>query len=183
EALGFVFFKESPRCINPEAAKDVISSLPPNAMTVGVFVDAPRDVVLKTVKTTGIRMLQFHGSEKPDYCSSFGLPFVKAFRVRRMESLEEIRLYSKAYAFLLDAYSETGFGGTGMVFNWDFAIFAKRFGRIILAGGLTPDNIAGAVRYVMPYAVDVSSGVEAAKGKKDHEAVRLFIERAKAAVK
>jgi phosphoribosylanthranilate isomerase len=179
DALGFVFYKGSPRYISPLEAGEIIRSLPPFLTPVGVFVDDAADVVRESAVISGVRVLQFHGSESPDYCRSFGMPYVKAFRVRDMESLSGLERYADASAYLLDAFSESEFGGTGMTFNWDAAVYAKRFGRIILAGGLTPENVAKAVSTVMPYAVDVSSGVEAAKGRKDHEAVKRFIANAK----
>jgi phosphoribosylanthranilate isomerase len=175
DALGFVFYEKSPRYVRPEEAGRIIRALPPFVTPVGVFVDPCEDDVMDAVAASGIRVLQFHGSEKPEFCRAFWMPYVKAFRVRDMESLEGLGAYGDASAYLLDAYSESGFGGTGMTFNWDAAVFAKKFGRVILAGGLTPDNVAQAVEQVWPYAVDVSSGVEAGKGRKDHEKVRKFI--------
>lgn len=174
-ALGFVFYKGSPRHIPPEEAGCIIRALPPFVTPVGVFVDADEEEVMDAVAVSGVRVLQFHGSERPGFCSLFGMPYLKAFRVRDMESLDGLKAYGDATAYLLDAYSETEFGGTGVSFNWDAAVYAKRFGRIILAGGLTPENVALAIEKVMPYAVDVSSGVEAEKGKKDHEKLRKFI--------
>lgn len=179
DALGFVFYKRSPRYIDPVEAGRIIAALPPFVTPVGVFADDDEDWVKHAVNESGVAVLQFHGSEKPGYCASFGMPYVKAFRVRGMESLEGMEQYLHASAFLLDAYSEKELGGTGKSFNWDTAVFAKKYGRIILAGGLTPLNVAEAVRHVGPYAVDVSSGVEISKGKKDHAAVRALIANAK----
>jgi phosphoribosylanthranilate isomerase len=181
DALGFVFFSESPRYIDPVKAGEIIDALPPFISTVGVFADADENSVKHAVNESGVGILQFHGSEGPEYCSSFGMPYLKAFKIRGMESLDALKDYRDAAAFLLDTYSEKEMGGTGVAFNWDIAVAAKPFGRIILAGGLTPENVAEAVRKVAPYAVDVSSGVEAAKGKKDPEAVRKFILAARAA--
>lgn len=180
DALGFVFFSESPRYIDPVKAGEIIDALPPFISTVGVFADADENFVKHAVNESGVGILQFHGSEGPDYCSSFGMPNLKAFKIRGMESLDALKDYQDAHAFLLDTYSEKEMGGTGVAFNWDIAVAAKPFGRIILAGGLTPDNVAEAVRKVGPYGVDVSSGVEAVKGKKDPEAVRKFILAARA---
>ena len=175
DALGFVFFSESPRYIDPGKAGEIIDALPPFISTVGVFADAQENFVKHAVNESGVGILQFHGSEGPDYCSSFGMPYLKAFKIRGMESLDALKDYPDAVAFLLDTYSEKEMGGTGVAFNWDIAVAAKPLSRIILAGGLTPENVAEAVRKVGPYAVDVSSGVEAIKGKKDPEAVRKFI--------
>ena len=179
DALGFVFFNESPRYIDPARAGEIIAALPPFISTVGVFADAEENFVKHAVNESGVGILQFHGSEGPDYCSSFGMPYLKAYKIRGMESLDALKDYPDAAAFLLDTYSEKEMGGTGVAFNWDIAVAAKPFGRIILAGGLDPENVAEAVRKVAPYAVDVSSGVEAAKGKKDPDAVRKFIAAAR----
>ncbi len=179
DALGFVFFEESPRYIDPVRAGEIIDALPPFISAVGVFVDADENFVKYAVNESGVGILQFHGSEPPDYCDSFGMPYVKAFRVKDMESLSALNEYKYAAAFLLDTYSEEEPGGTGMTFNWDMAAAASRGrstgGPIILAGGLTAENVAEAIRKVRPYAVDVSSGVEARKGKKDAEKIRRFI--------
>ncbi len=179
DALGFVFFEESPRYIDPVKAGEIMDVLPPFISTVGVFVDADENFLKYAVNESGVGILQFHGSETPDYCASFGMPYVKAFRVKDMESLGALNEYKYAAAFLLDTYSDDEPGGTGTSFNWDIAEAAVRSRstgwKIILAGGLTQDNVAEAIRKVRPYAVDVSSGVEAAKGKKDYEKIRRFI--------
>ncbi|HEX9861271.1 MAG TPA: phosphoribosylanthranilate isomerase [Nitrospirota bacterium] len=179
DALGFVFYEKSPRYIGPEAAGDIVLALPPFITPVGVFVDPPSERVMEVAVKSGVRVLQFHGDEPPEFCRSFGLPYVKALRVRDMRSLRDLSGYSDASAYLLDTYSEKEYGGTGVTFNWDVALEAKRFGRVILAGGLTRYNVADAVEHVAPYAVDVSSGVEQSKGKKDHDSVRMFIMEAK----
>ncbi len=182
DALGFVFYKGSARYIDPVKAGEIIESLPPFITTVGVFVDTHEADVKDAVFKSGVSLLQFHGSETPAFCGLFGMEYIKAFRVKDRESLSSLGEYG-ASAYLLDTYSEKGYGGTGEVFNWDDAVYAKRLGRIILAGGLTPDNVAEAVARVNPYAVDVSSGVEASKGKKDFGAVSRFILNAKGCVK
>ncbi len=182
DALGFVFYKGSPRYIDPVKAGEIIESLPPFVTTVGLFVDAHEAEVRDAVFKSRVGILQFHGSETPAYCGSFGMGYIKAFRVKDRESLTSMGEYGAA-AYLLDAYSQSGFGGTGEAFNWGEAVYAKRSGRIILAGGLTPDNVAEAVARVSPYAVDVSSGVEAEKGKKDFGAVSRFIANAKGCLK
>lgn len=179
DALGFVFFKGSPRFIEPEAAGEITRLLPPFITTVGVFVNPSETEVRVAMEAGGGRVLQFHGTESPEFCRSFGAPFIKSLRVRNMASLKELDGYSEAAAYLLDAYSEEGFGGTGLTFNWDVAVEAGKLGRVILAGGLTQFNVASAVEHVRPYAVDVSSGVESTKGKKDHDAVKNFIAEAK----
>lgn len=179
DALGFVFYPKSPRCVTPENARTIIEALPPFVTTVGVFVNETVETINSIRTETGISMIQLHGEEPPALCKAWPR-VIKAFRVASMSDLDSLAQYS-ASAFLLDAYSPAEYGGTGQIFNWEIAVEAKRYGRIILAGGLTHDNIAQAVAKVTPYGVDVSSGVEQEKGRKDLEKMRLFIERAKAA--
>lgn len=180
DALGFIFFDKSPRYVTPERAREIISYLPPFITTAGVFVNETKEKMLDIIKFAGIDILQLHGEEPPEYCGIWHR-VVKAFRVRNFTDLKPLEKY-RCSAFLLDAYSPESFGGTGQIFNWDIAVEAKRFGRIILSGGLNPDNIVRAVRYVRPYAVDVSSGIEEEKGKKDLKKMKAFIEKAKAAL-
>ncbi|TAL22484.1 MAG: phosphoribosylanthranilate isomerase [Nitrospirae bacterium] len=179
DALGFVFFKKSPRYISPAKAKAIIKKLPPFISTVGVFVNEDKIIVEKIADQTGINTIQLHGDEPPKTCK-LSRPVIKAIRVESLENLAVLSNYKdKVSAFLLDTYTTEEYGGTGKIFNWDIAVEAKQLGRVILAGGLTPENIEQAIRRVHPYAVDVSSGVEAVKGKKDHLKMKLFIERAK----
>jgi phosphoribosylanthranilate isomerase len=153
--------------------------LAPFIIRVGVFVNAPEEFVFSAIRECGLTLLQFHGDEPPEYCGQFGLMNMKAFRVHGAETLEQIPQYATD-AYLLDAYSSTTFGGTGEKFNWDLAVEARKFGKpIFLAGGLTPDNVADAIRKVQPFGVDVSSGVESAPGLKDHEKIRAFITAAR----
>ena len=177
DALGFVFYSKSPRRIEPEKAKEIIKRLPPFVSTVGVFVDQSPDTVKDIMTLTGCTVAQFHGEESPEYCRCFD-GAVKAIRVRELSDLEPLMRY-KVSAFLLDTYSPDIPGGTGQIFNWEIAVEAKRMARVILAGGLTPDNVSKAVKMVRPYAVDVSSGIERAKGIKDLEKLRLFIKKAR----
>ena len=180
DALGFVFYDQSPRRISIEAAAGLIRQLPPFVMKVGVFVNAPADLVVRAIRECGLNLLQFHGEESPEYCLQFGLMSMKAFRIRDAASLQALLGYHTD-AWLLDAYVPDNPGGTGETFNWDLALEAQAWGRpIFLAGGLTPANVAEAVRRARPYGVDVSSGVEAARGRKDHAKVRAFIQAAKA---
>jgi phosphoribosylanthranilate isomerase len=180
DALGFVFWEQSPRCISVEAAAGLIRQLPPFVIKVGVFVNAREDLVVRAARECGLNLLQFHGEESPEYCAQFGLMTMKAFRIRDAASLQAAPDYHTD-AWLFDAYAPDKPGGTGETFNWDLALQARGWGRpIFLAGGLTPENVAEAVRRARPYAVDVSSGVEAAPGKKDHAKVRAFIQAAKA---
>ncbi len=181
DALGFVFYEPSPRHIAPAAAAAIIHKLPPFIVKVGVFVNAPADDVVSTISQCGLNVLQFHGDEPPDYCLQFGIMTMKAFRIRDAASLEELASFPTD-AWLLDTYVQGQVGGTGEVFNWDLAKAAQGRGRpIFLAGGLTPANVFTAVQQVRPYGVDVSSGVEAVPGRKDHAKVRAFIQAARSA--
>jgi phosphoribosylanthranilate isomerase len=180
DALGFIFYERSPRYIPVERAAILMRNLPPEIVKVGVFVDAPAEMVFRAMGECGLNLLQFHGTESPEYCLQFGVMSMKAFQVRNAESLLRLAEF-KTDAWLLDAYSPDKLGGTGERFNWDLAIEARKLARpIFLAGGLTPENVAEAVKHVQPYAVDVSSGVEASPGKKDHAKVRAFVQAAKA---
>ncbi|MBI4843127.1 MAG: phosphoribosylanthranilate isomerase [Nitrospirae bacterium] len=179
DALGFVFYKKSPRAITPDRAKSIIASLPPFISAVGVFVDEGTDRIEEIVSHTGIDTVQLHGSEPPEACS-LSKKVIKAFRIRELSDLNSLKKYKSASAFLLDTYSPDTFGGTGQVFNWDIAVEAKKLGKIILAGGLNADNVEKAIVTVKPYGVDVSSGVEGnQKGKKDLDKLKSFIETAK----
>ncbi|HEY4952163.1 MAG TPA: phosphoribosylanthranilate isomerase [Verrucomicrobiae bacterium] len=181
DALGFNFYEKSPRYVSLKTAAAISKQLPPFVIRVGVFVNAPEDFVLRTIAEGGLTMLQFHGDEPPEFCTQFGLMSMKAFRIRDESSLAELPKYATD-AYLLDAYSSEARGGTGEKFNWNLAIEAQKFGKpIFLAGGLTPKNIADAVRQVKPFGVDVSSGVESAPGKKDHAKLKAFIEAARTA--
>lgn len=181
DALGFMFYQPSPRFIPLEAAAAISQKLPSHVVKVGVFVDAPEELVLRAIAGCGLNLLQFHGNESPEYCLQFGLMSMKAFRIKDAASLQALAEYPTD-AWLLDSYVADKLGGTGERFNWDLARQAQQLGRpIFLAGGLAPENVAEAVRQVRPYAVDVSSGVEGSPGRKDHEKVRAFIKAAKAA--
>ena len=180
-ALGFVFHPPSPRHVALDTAARIVEQLPPYIVKVGVFVDAAEEEVLRAIAACSLNVLQFHGNEPPQYCLQFGLMSVKAFRIKGAASLQDLERYPTD-AWLLDSYVADKAGGTGERFNWDLACQAKALGKpIFLAGGLTPENVAEAVRQVQPYAVDVSSGVEASPGKKDLGKVRAFIEAAKQA--
>ncbi len=178
DALGFVFFGKSPRYVTPERAAKIIAMLPPFVQVVGLFVNASLAVVNATAEQCRLDIVQLHGHETPDFCFGVARRVVKGFRVKNITSLDHMDEY-KVAGYLLDAYSPKSFGGTGLTFNWETAQVARKFGPIILAGGLTPDNICQAIEQVRPYAVDVSSGVESTPGRKDPAKVREFIRRAK----
>lgn len=178
DALGFMFYRQSPRSITPDKAAKIIKELPPFVTTVGVFVNEERDVIETILQQASIDIAQLHGNETPDACI-MDSQVIKAIRVKDLNDLSPLRNY-RVSAFLLDTYAPESFGGTGQIFNWDIALEAKQFGKIILAGGLNPDNVGKAVKRVRPYGVDVSSGIEAEKGRKDRQKMKLFIERAKA---
>jgi phosphoribosylanthranilate isomerase len=180
DALGFVFFDRSPRSIEPERAAEIISYLPPFVTPVGVFVNEAPERITAIVRQTGISVVQLHGDEPPDVCRHWSR-VVKALRLKDFTDLRPLERY-RVSALLLDTYSPVSYGGTGQIFNWDIAKEARRFGRVILAGGLNPDNVGRAIQWVRPYGVDVSSGIESEKGKKDLRKLRQFIEKARAAL-
>ncbi len=181
DAVGLNFYEGSPRHIPLAAAAEIARQLPPFITRVGVFVDAPEEAVLRAIGQCGLNVVQFHGAETPDFCASFPVMTIKAFRIRDAASLKALPEY-QTDAWLLDAFVAGQAGGTGATFNWVQASEAQKLGRpIFLAGGLTPENVAEAVRRVQPYAVDVASGVESAPGRKDHGKMRAFVEAAKAA--
>ena len=175
DALGFVFYNNSPRYMTISAVAGLFKKSPLHIMRVGVFVNAPKDFICQAVAECGLSLLQFHGDEPPEFCTQFGVMSMKAFRIRDAESLKELPKYSTD-AWLLDACSSESLGGTGEKFNWNLAVEAQKFGRpIFLAGGLKPENVADAVRRVKPFGVDVASGVESSPGKKDRAKVQAFI--------
>jgi phosphoribosylanthranilate isomerase len=181
DALGFVFYPPSPRYVTPEQAEQIIKTLPPFVTTVGLFVDVTLATVNRTVACCGLDRVQLHGRETPEFCRQITRPVIKAIRIKNAESLTHVADYMVS-AYLLDAYVEGALpGGTGASFSWDLAARAKSYGPLILAGGLTPENVEIAIDQVRPYGVDVSTGVERAPGVKDHRKVRQFIARAKAA--
>jgi phosphoribosylanthranilate isomerase len=180
DALGFVFYKESPRAVETGAVRDIIRRLPPFITTVGVFADWDAASVEKAAGECGLDLIQLQGDEPPELCARFGSRAIKAIRMKDRGSLDRMASYS-VRAFVLDAYQKGQFGGTGKTFDWDLAIEAKRNGRVILAGGLTPENVGSAIEKVNPFAVDVSSGVEIRTGKKDFGKVRRFIDNAREA--
>jgi phosphoribosylanthranilate isomerase len=180
DALGFVFWEKSPRYVEIEEAADIIRGLPPFVTTVGVFVNEAEDVIRGIVHKTGLDRVQLHGDEPPGFVKNLGPGVIKAIRVRDEEDVRRIGEY-EASAYLLDTFSGDMPGGTGKTFDWDLAVRARGYGRIILSGGLNPGNVVEAVKKVAPYGVDVSSGVEFTPGKKDPEKVKAFVKLAKGA--
>ncbi len=179
DALGFMFYAPSPRCVSVEAAAAICRALPPFISKVGVFVDADPAFLHEAADRCGLDVLQLHGDETPEYCQQCELPVIRAFRVRGPETLTSLAGFATA-AWLLDSYVPGHRGGTGAVFNWELAAAAVALGRpVILAGGLSPENVARAVQQVRPYAVDVSSGVECAPGRKDPQRLAAFVNEAK----
>jgi len=182
DALGFNFFKGSPRYVKPARAKAIIAALPPLVMAVGLFVDAHPDDIMSTVATCGLDAVQLHGDETPRQVDAIrGVRRIKAIRVADARDVARCRRY-RAEAYLLDTYVRGEYGGTGKVFDWELAREAGQFGPIILAGGLAPDNVEEAIRIVHPYGVDTASGVETAPGRKDKDMMQEFILRAKGAL-
>jgi phosphoribosylanthranilate isomerase len=177
DALGFNFWPRSKRFVAPAAAREIVRRLPPFVTAVGVFVDPARDEVLRAVDTAGVAMIQLHGDEPPELCLSLPVPVLKAIRVASVNSLAQLASY-EVRGFVLDAPSDA-YGGSGRTFDWSLAAAVAREMAVVLAGGLTPENVGEAVRTVRPWAVDVASGVESAPGVKDEERMRRFIDAAR----
>ena len=176
DAVGFVFWAGSARNVSAAQAGAVAAALPPFVAKVGLFVEPTREEVERTLRAVRLDALQFHGAMAPGFCTGFEMPYVLAVPMRAGVDLLQLgAIHSEASAFLLDAYREGAPGGTGETFDW--GLVPPAFARpVILAGGLTPANVAAAVRRVRPWAVDVSSGVEASKGIKDAALMRAFID-------
>ena len=180
DALGFVFYDKSPRAVTPAQVRTIIAGLPPLVTCVGLFVNEAPEQVRAIAEQCGLDVIQLHGDEDPVACHYPPHRVVKALRVRDAQSLADHGAYQVS-ALLLDAWVPESYGGTGHLGNWELAETVARQRPVILAGGLTPENVAAAVRQVRPYGVDVSSGVESEPGKKDPEKVARFIRMAKEA--
>ncbi|MXW06522.1 MAG: phosphoribosylanthranilate isomerase [Gemmatimonadetes bacterium] len=176
DALGFIFYGGSPRCVAPERAAEIVAGLPPFVVPVGVFVNAAADDVDGICEAAGIRVVQLHGDEPPGFCEAMKRPVIKAFRVRDASWKSDAAAYP-VDAVLLDTFAEDRYGGTGTTFDWRFVEDSPH--RVILSGGLNPDNVAEAVRSVRPYGVDTGSGVEREPGRKDHGKIGAFVEAAR----
>lgn len=176
DAIGLVFYAPSPRHVSAEQARAIMAALPPFITTVGLFVDADRAEVSAVLGQLPLDLLQFHGSESPEYCQSFNRPYMKAVRVKPgLDLVQYAAQYAQAKGLLLDAHVEGIAGGTGQAFDWDL-IPARLPLPVVLSGGLNPANVTEAIKRVHPAAVDVSSGVEAAKGIKDAAKIAAFMQ-------
>jgi len=175
DAIGLVFYAPSPRSVNIEQARAICAALPPFVTRVGLFVNAARDEINKVLAEVPLDLLQFHGNETQADCVGFERPYLKALRMApNMDVVAEAEAHPQAAGILLDSYEVGVPGGTGQTFDWT-RVPTEVKQPIILAGGLTPQNVATAIERVRPYAVDVSGGVEAAKGIKDKDKMTAFI--------
>lgn len=189
DALGFIFFKKSSRYISPEKAEKIIKNIPPFITSVGVFVDEDSIFIEDCAESCGLNAVQLHGDEDVEYCLNFqglrlkGVKLIKTIRVKNEGSIRIIE-DCPADAFLLDTYSREAYGGTGKAFDRSLAILAKEHGKpIIMSGGLNPDNVYDVIKEVRPYGVDVSSGIESSRAKKNVELMEEFIEEVRRAEK
>ena len=178
-AVGFVLWPRSPRAITVERAADIIAELPSNVMTVGVFVNEPVDAIRQVVERARLTAVQLHGDEPPAYADALDWPVIRAVSVNDIGEASEA--WSPDTALLVDNIDPVRRGGTGAAIDWSQAAVIAQKRRVVLAGGLTPDNVASAIRAVRPYGVDVSSGVESAPGVKDFDKVAQFIANARGA--
>lgn len=177
--IGFNFWPRSRRYVAPRAAAEIVAALPPSILPVGVFVDPSAAELAEVVRVSGVRAVQLHGDEPPEFCAASPVPVVKGIRVRDSHSLAQLATYEVA-GFLLDS-ATPGYGGSGTPFDWALAAEAAAAVPVWLAGGLTPENVGEAVQRVRPHGVDVASGVESAPGVKDLAKMEAFIRAAKGA--
>lgn len=179
DALGFVMYRKSPRFVEPAMARAIVAGLPPFVLPVGVFVNEEAERVRALMDECGFALAQLHGDESAQYCQNLGRLALKAIRLKDRGgflALAEFHGRANVRGFLIDAFSDHAYGGTGKTVDWTLAQEAARSAPIILAGGLNPGNVAQAVQIVRPYGVDVSSGVEQCPGKKDPDKVKAFIQ-------
>jgi phosphoribosylanthranilate isomerase len=183
DMLGFNFYGPSPRFIPVSEAKRIIRRLPRTVRAVGVFVNESPTIVLDFVNLVPLDAVQLHGNESPTTVAALTnfVAVIKALRVRKGFRVRSLARYSAATAFLLDGFAPQACGGTGQTFDWEIAKRAKRYGEVILAGGLTPENVAQAIQEVRPWAIDVCSGVEAKPGKKDPARLRALMDEVEGA--
>lgn len=182
DAIGLIFVEQSPRYIDPERAREIVKSLPPFVDAVGVFVDQDAAKVNEIVRYCGLTKVQLHGAESPAYCAAINCRVMKAFRVKDSLTREDLLPYAgEVSGFLFDTFHEKIAGGTGQTFDWHLLEKLSPPRPVVLAGGLTPDNVGEAVRLARPFAVDLNSGVELAPGRKDIAKVRAAIAQIAAA--
>ena len=174
DAVGFVFYKDSPRNVSQKEVKDIIGQLPPFVETVGVFVNETSHKINHIAEQCRLTAVQLHGDESPGFCRRIKRRVIKAFRIKDTTSLKGMPNY-RVSGFLLDSYDSNVRGGSGKNFDWNFALNAKKCGPVILAGGLNPYNVYTAIHQVKPYGVDVCSGVEKSEGFKDPQKISDFI--------
>ena len=175
DALGFVFYGPSSRYVSPEHAQTLTRSVPAFVTRVGLFVNEEAETVQRIFELARLNLIQYHGEESPEFCDAIGLPYIKAFRVRKgMDLRTEMDRYPHASGFLLDAYVKGQPGGTGEGFDWE--LIPQSHAPIILAGGLTPDNARAAIDQVAPWALDVSGGIEIKPGRKDPDKMARFMD-------
>ena len=179
DAVGFIFYKKSPRSVTMQAVRKIVLELPPFVDSVGVFVNETAEQINKIADRCNLDRVQLHGNESPTFCKKIRRRVIKAIRVKDIQSLKKLSDYPVS-SFLLDTFSEDQYGGTGRVFDWNLAYPAKKYGPIILAGGLTPINVHQAIQRIQPYGVDVCSGVESQPGIKDHKKMKAFLKNVKA---
>ena len=179
DAVGFIFYKKSPRSVTMQAVREIVLELPPFVDSVGVFVNETAEQINKIADHCKLDRVQLHGDESPAFCKKIRRRVIKAIRVKDIQSLKKLSDYPVS-SFLLDTFSEDQYGGTGKVLDWNLAFPAKKYGPIILAGGLTPNNVRQAIQRIQPYGVDVCSGVESQPGIKDHKKMKAFLKNVKA---
>jgi len=181
DAIGLVFYPRSSRAVTVHQAADIVAAVPPFVSVVALFVDEPIGSIERIISTLSIDVIQFHGDESPEFCHQFGRPWIKALRVRPgLDVVEECQRFSKARGVLLDSWQADVPGGTGKTFDWRLATQALCV-PVVLAGGLTHDNVGDGMRALHPAAVDVSGGVEVSPGLKDAKKIRQFIAAVRAA--
>jgi len=179
DAVGFIFYKKSPRYIAPIKAKEIIRKLPKGVIKIGVFVNAAEDTIRDAARLCHLDMLQFHGDETPEFCRRFkGCKIIKSFRVKDKFDPEAVAGY-KVFAYLFDTFSKGRFGGTGSVFNWKLIDDLNLKQPVFVSGGLSRRNVSGAIKLIRPSWVDASTSLEERPGKKDHKEIRRFIAAAK----
>ena len=182
DALGFIFYNKSPRYVSPNVVKSIVADLPPFVLPIGVFVNEEAKAVRDIVDECGLVLAQIHGDETADFCETLRRPVIRGIRLRDRNTflaMAEYKGRARIRGFVLDAFSQDLYGGTGKTADWELAKEAAQSFSFFLAGGLTPDNAQEAIRKVSPYGVDVNSGVESSPGKKDPAKIQAFIQAVK----